>query len=125
MVLPKSQKNFHGYPQKANRATKNGFFSGFEKCRQLVARNQRPLIVNAYNVWSIFLATAEKPRTELLVLLCQIIRQLVMLARKRASSAIDGKFKLIPGAWIPAIPAGMTIFEKRGYGIGQSRITNI
>ena len=36
-----------------------------------------------------------------------------MLAGKRASSAMDGKFKLIPGTWIPAIPAGMTIFEKK------------
>ena len=47
------------------------------------------------------------------MLLCQIIRQLVMLAGKRPSSAMDGKFKLIPGAWTPAIPAGMAIFEKR------------
>ena len=36
-----------------------------------------------------------------------------MLAGKRTSSAMDGKFKLIPEAWIPAIPAGMTILEKR------------
>ena len=36
-----------------------------------------------------------------------------MLAGKRPSSAMDGKFKLIPGAWTPAIPAGMAIFEKR------------
>ena len=40
-----------------------------------------------------------------------------MLAGKRASSAMGSKFKLIPGAWIPAIPAGMTIFEK---GIRES-----
>jgi hypothetical protein len=35
-----------------------------------------------------------------------------MPAGKRASSAMDGKLKPIHGAWIPAIPAVMTIFEK-------------
>jgi len=43
---------------------------------------------------------------------CQIIRMFVMPAGKRASSAKDGKLKSIHGAWIPAIPAGMTILEK-------------
>ena len=30
--------------------------------------------------------------------------------RERVSSAMDGKLKSIHGAWIPAIPAGMTIW---------------
>jgi hypothetical protein len=44
-----------------------------------------------------------------LILLCQIIRKSVIPAGKRVSSAMDGKLKSIHGAWIPAIPAGMTI----------------
>jgi hypothetical protein len=31
--------------------------------------------------------------------------------RERVSSAMDGRLKSIHGAWIPAIPAGMTILE--------------
>jgi hypothetical protein len=31
---------------------------------------------------------------------------------EEVSIAMDGKFKYLPEAWIPAIPAGMTIFEK-------------
>jgi hypothetical protein len=46
-----------------------------------------------------------------------------MLAGKRASSAMDGKLKLIPEDWIPAIPAGMTIFEKREKGKGIINLT--
>lgn len=38
-------------------------------------------------------------------------KHFVMLAGKRASSIMDGMFKLNPEVWIPAIPAGMTIFE--------------
>ncbi|OAI06236.1 hypothetical protein A1353_09495 [Methylomonas methanica] len=34
----------------------------------------------------------------------------VIPARKRVSSAMDGKLRIIHGAWIPAIHAGMTIF---------------
>jgi len=34
-----------------------------------------------------------------------------MPAGKLVSSAMDGKRKPIHGAWIPAIPAGMTILE--------------
>ncbi len=41
-----------------------------------------------------------------------MIRELFMLAGKRASRAMDGKLKLILEAWIPVIPPGMTIFEK-------------
>jgi len=40
-----------------------------------------------------------------------------MLAGKRASSAMDGMFQAIPGAWIPEVHAGMTIFKKRDYVI--------
>jgi hypothetical protein len=39
------------------------------------------------------------------------MRKLVIPAGKRVSSAMDGKPKPIHGAWIPAIPAGMTILE--------------
>jgi hypothetical protein len=49
---------------------------------------------------------------EELVLLCQINAQVVIPARKRVSSAMDGRLKPIHGAWIPAIHAGMTILEK-------------
>ena len=35
-----------------------------------------------------------------------------MPAGKRASSARDGKLRSVPGAWIPAIPAGMTFLGK-------------
>jgi hypothetical protein len=50
-------------------------------------------------------------KLEPLGLLCQIIRKLVIPAGKRVSSAMDGKLKSIHGAWIPAIPAGMTILD--------------
>jgi hypothetical protein len=43
--------------------------------------------------------------------------KLVIPAGKRVSSAMDGKLKAIHGAWIPAIPAGMTIFENSNYVI--------
>jgi len=39
------------------------------------------------------------------------VQELVIPAGKRVSSAMDGKLKSIHGAWIPAIHAGMTIFE--------------
>ena len=36
-------------------------------------------------------------------------------ARREAGIQCHGRqLKLIPEAWIPAIPAGMTLFEKRG-----------
>jgi len=35
----------------------------------------------------------------------------VIPARKRVSSAMDGELKYIHVSWIPAIPAGMTGFE--------------
>jgi hypothetical protein len=39
------------------------------------------------------------------------VLKLVIPAGKRVSRAMDGKLKSIHGAWIPAIPAGMTILE--------------
>jgi hypothetical protein len=35
-----------------------------------------------------------------------------MHAGRQVSNDREGKFKLIPGVWIPAIPAGMVISEK-------------
>ncbi len=52
-----------------------------------------------------------------LILLCQIISELVIPAGKRVSSAMDGKLKSIHGAWIPAIHAGMTIWENSDHVI--------
>jgi hypothetical protein len=52
-----------------------------------------------------------------LILLCQIMHKHVILAWKRVSSAMDGRLKSIHGAWIPAIHAGMTIFENCDYVI--------
>ena len=40
------------------------------------------------------------------------MREPVIPAGKRVSSAMDGNLKPIHGAWIPAIHAGMTILEK-------------
>ena len=37
--------------------------------------------------------------------------KLVIPAGKRVSSTMDGKFKSIHGAWIPAIHAGMTVSD--------------
>jgi hypothetical protein len=52
-----------------------------------------------------------------LILLCQIIFQVVMPAGKRASSATDGKLRVIHTAWIPAIHAGMTTLNKGSHVI--------
>ena len=38
-------------------------------------------------------------------------------AQERVSSAMDGRLRSIHGAWIPAIHAGMTIFENCDYVI--------
>jgi len=46
------------------------------------------------------------------IIIYQIIRKLVIPAGMRVSSAMDGKFKPIHGAWIPAIHAGMTNLER-------------
>ena len=40
-----------------------------------------------------------------------------MPAGKRASSAMDGKLELIHEAWIPALPAGVTILEKMDHEV--------
>jgi hypothetical protein len=52
-----------------------------------------------------------------LILLCQTMSTLVIPAGTRVSSAMDGKLKSIHGAWIPAIPVGMTIFENSNHGV--------
>jgi len=46
-----------------------------------------------------------------IILPSKITLKVVMIAGKRASSAVDGKVRSIHGAWIPAVYAGMTIFE--------------
>jgi hypothetical protein len=43
--------------------------------------------------------------------------KLVIPAGKRVSSAMDGMLKSIHGYWIPAIHAGMTIFENSNHEI--------
>jgi len=62
----------------------------------LIARNNKGWIAGAAGV-------AERFKIRL-VLLCQIMHKLVIPARKRVSSAMDGKLKPFHGAWIPAIP---------------------
>jgi hypothetical protein len=52
-----------------------------------------------------------------LILLYQISLNLVIPARKRVSSAMDGKLNSIHGAWIPAIHAGKTILENSDHVI--------
>ncbi len=60
-----------------------------------------------------------------LILPCQILRKLVILAGKRASRAMDGMFHAIPGAWIPTLHAGMTIFEKGIIGSDKAELIKI
>jgi hypothetical protein len=45
----------------------------------------------------------------------QVRALFVILAGKRVSSAMDGELKYIHVVWIPAIPAGMTGFNKHVY----------
>jgi hypothetical protein len=46
----------------------------------------------------------------------------VIPAGKRVSSAMDGELKYIHVVWIPAIPAGMTGFNKHVYNDESSRL---
>ncbi len=52
----------------------------------------------------------------------QVLRNFVIPAGKRVSSAMDGNFEHIPVLWIPAIPAGMTCFLKLVYNDERSGV---